>query len=122
VTLLLRAGYTSVCDTPNNSYYIHWPNSLTSSGLHYPDLDFTARKEIWKSFITKVQTDEPESQKAPITIEEIDRLASHPLNGRQIKNLIASARSVARENGESMDVEHIGLVLDVMTAWSEVKA
>jgi len=69
-----------------------------------------------------VQTDEPESQKAPITIEEIDRLASHPLNGRQIKNLIASARSVARENGESMDVEHIGLVLDVMTAWSEVKA
>lgn len=87
--------------------------------LHYPDLDFDARKEIWKSFINKVQSGEDIPR--PISDEEISGLASHTLNGRQIKNLVSSARSVARENSENLDASHITTVLEVMTAWSSVK-
>lgn len=87
--------------------------------LHYPDLDFDARREIWKSFISKVQAGE--TNPSTLSSEEIGTLASHALNGRQIKNLVASARSIARENGENIDASHITTVLEVMTAWSSMK-
>jgi SpoVK/Ycf46/Vps4 family AAA+-type ATPase len=50
--------------------------------LHYPDLDFDARKEIWKTFIAKAQKGEKNPQ--VIELREIDRLATHALNGRQV--------------------------------------
>ncbi|TVY84619.1 putative AAA domain-containing protein [Lachnellula suecica] len=81
--------------------------------LHYPDLEFDARKEIWKTFIMKAQKGEKKPQ--GMELEEIDRLAAHPLNGRQIKNLVGSARSIARESEENLDASHITTVLDVMS-------
>jgi SpoVK/Ycf46/Vps4 family AAA+-type ATPase len=87
--------------------------------LHYPDLDFDARKEIWKSFITKVQSSE--TNPSIISSEDISKLASQTLNGRQIKNLVASARSIAAEERVNLDASHITTVLEVMTAWSSVK-
>ncbi|KAF8862669.1 P-loop containing nucleoside triphosphate hydrolase protein [Acephala macrosclerotiorum] len=87
--------------------------------LHYPDLEFDARKKIWKTFIMKAQKGEKDPQ--VIELEEIDRLAAHPLNGRQIKNLVGSARSIARESGENLDASHITTVLDVMSDWKTVR-
>ncbi|CZR51157.1 related to TOB3 (member of AAA-ATPase family) [Phialocephala subalpina] len=87
--------------------------------LHYPDLEFDARKEIWKTFIMKAQKGEKNPQ--VMELEEIDRLAAHPLNGRQIKNLVGSARSIARESGENLDASHITTVLDVMSDWKTVR-
>ena len=46
--------------------------------------------------------------------EGISRLAKRALNGRQIKNAVACATSLARDQGESLTVEGIELLLDVL--------
>ena len=82
-----------------------------------------------------------------ITESEVDRLASHVMNGRQvrclanalslrtdahdvyvlilwkqIKHAVGSARSIARENDQRLDMKHIESVLEVVEAWNVAKA
>ncbi|KAE8447854.1 hypothetical protein EG329_010083 [Mollisiaceae sp. DMI_Dod_QoI] len=109
--LILTTNRVSACD-PAFESRIH-------VSLHYPDLEFDARKEIWKNFITKAQKGEKDPR--AIGLEEMNRLAAHPLNGRQIKNLVGSARSIASECGENLDASHITTVLDVMSDWENAK-
>ena len=47
--------------------------------IYYPDLDFEARRAIWKTFILKTQ-----GSKLEISDEDIDRLAKYKMNGRQV--------------------------------------
>ncbi|KAG9231384.1 P-loop containing nucleoside triphosphate hydrolase protein [Amylocarpus encephaloides] len=88
--------------------------------LHYPDLDLAARKKIWWTFIKKAQKSE-ENSKAPDE-KEIEWLAEQPLNGRQIKNIVGSARSLAKECEESIDTSHIRTVVEVMSDWKTARS
>ena len=45
--------------------------------IHYPDLDIAARLAIWKMFIERAD--------GHITDPEIDKLAKHVMNGRQVR-------------------------------------
>ena len=51
--------------------------------IHYPDLDVDARKQIWKQFITKAHVNSHEKVKL-ISDIDIQRLAKHEMNGRQV--------------------------------------
>ncbi|KAK3069626.1 hypothetical protein LTR53_011892 [Teratosphaeriaceae sp. CCFEE 6253] len=65
--------------------------------LKYNDLTAEARKQIWKNFLSKtdggVELDE----------DGFDRLAQADINGRQIKNVIRTAKSLAQFHGEKLD-------------------
>ncbi|KAJ4484206.1 P-loop containing nucleoside triphosphate hydrolase protein [Lentinula edodes] len=81
--------------------------------IQYPDLDFDARKLIWKTFFTKVM-----DQSKFISPEDLDRLAGYQLNGRQIKNMVGSAQAIALDRNAPLTVEHVDTVLDVVNSWN----
>ena len=47
--------------------------------IQYPDLDFTSRKAVWKTFIRKALKDP-----TGVSEEDVDRLSEHKMNGRQV--------------------------------------
>ncbi|GJE84885.1 P-loop containing nucleoside triphosphate hydrolase protein [Phanerochaete sordida] len=85
--------------------------------VRYPDLDVGARKAIWKTFFSRSQVNPKD-----VTDEDIDRLSQFPLNGRQIKNAVSTAKSIAMDQESRLLVEHVNTVLEVMNDWHVAKA
>ncbi|KAK0473017.1 P-loop containing nucleoside triphosphate hydrolase protein [Armillaria luteobubalina] len=69
--------------------------------VYYTDLTYDARLKIWKT----------------MSDFDLERLARLQLNGRQIKNAMASAKSIALEDNMPLSVEHIDTVLEVLSDW-----
>ena len=88
--------------------------------FHYPDLDFAARKQIWATFWRRAGAEG--GKVIGLTDEGIAQLAERPLNGRQIKNTVASALSLAMEDDVPMEKKHADVVLDVVESWDEAVA
>ncbi|KAL4914738.1 P-loop containing nucleoside triphosphate hydrolase protein [Aspergillus aurantiobrunneus] len=87
----------------------------------YPDLDFPSRKSIWRTFLTRhaKQTDgQEESTVLSFDDSQLDELAKPALNGRQIKNLVSCARSLAFDEGNTLDMGHLRSALAVVSDWS----
>lgn len=81
-------------------------------GIKYDDLTAKARKEIWKHHIGKVVR--MEGQESVLFKEEdIEHLSHKVLNGRQIKNNVATAQSIALAEKEAFSIKHIRRVTDV---------
>ena len=77
--------------------------------ITYPDLTEENRVAVWTNFIdTAVEV----TGHSSISKEGIARLAKRKLNGRQIKNAVSCATSLAREQGEPLTVEGIETLLD----------
>ncbi|KAK8023591.1 hypothetical protein PG993_011657 [Apiospora rasikravindrae] len=75
--------------------------------LHYPELSADAKFHIWDQFLSRV----PSSDLSPI---DMLKLASLPLNGRQIKNIVKTASLLAKsQQSASIQVKHIETVLEV---------
>ncbi|KAF9489070.1 P-loop containing nucleoside triphosphate hydrolase protein [Pleurotus eryngii] len=106
--LILTTNMVSECDLAFESR-IHF-------SVHYPDLDLDARKEVWRTFIQRVKLDT-----ASMTEGVVDSLAQLKLNGRQIKNTISTAQTLAMEHREPFSVEHIHTVLDVARDWDKAR-
>lgn len=49
----------------------------------------------------------------PLSDSELNTLAKHDLNGREIKNVVGSAQDLAANRGEPLSMKHINQVLDV---------
>ncbi|KAI9713538.1 MAG: hypothetical protein M1820_000920 [Bogoriella megaspora] len=109
--IILTTNRLDACD-PAFESRIHF-------SIHYPDLGLDARKQIWKTFLTKAH--QAEDRNATIRDEDLEILARHELNGRQIKNVVGSARSIARELNQPLDKAHVETVLDVASAWRTSK-
>ncbi|KAK7047184.1 hypothetical protein VNI00_006850 [Paramarasmius palmivorus] len=105
--LILTTNLLEQCDAAFESR-IHF-------SLHYPDLDFGARRKIWKTFYDRA------SKGASIGDSDLDRLASHTLNGRQIKNAVSSAQCIALAQDTMLAVKHIDAVLEVTQGWGLAK-
>ncbi|KAK7533365.1 P-loop containing nucleoside triphosphate hydrolase protein [Phyllosticta citribraziliensis] len=84
--------------------------------LYYPDLNADSRKQLWSSFLKRLKR---EAQlEVRIDAAEIDELAQHDLNGRQIKNIISNALSIALHEGSSnVRIGHISTSLKVLWDW-----
>ena len=55
------------------------------------------------------------NQQDDISFEDLDRLATHEMKGRQIKNVVSSAQSIALEAESPLLTEHINAVLEVVS-------
>lgn len=73
---------------------------------HYPDLDETARREIWTTFF-KISDKENTISKA-----DMDDLAGLELNGREIKNAIKAAGVLADRKKEPLSIGHLKVILE----------
>ncbi|KAF5580908.1 TOB3 (member of AAA-ATPase family) [Fusarium pseudocircinatum] len=73
--------------------------------IHYPNLDYTSRLHIWKTFVN-IGTDGNN-----LSEDELDELAGVELNGRQIKNVVKTARLLATHEKTSLAMGHISTVL-----------
>ncbi|KAJ7056254.1 hypothetical protein C8F01DRAFT_1062010 [Mycena amicta] len=74
--------------------------------LHFSDLTESSRAQVWRAFIAR----------AGVTIveEDIALLAKREVNGRQIKNAVRTAHSLALAKKEAVGFGHILQTLDAM--------
>ncbi|GAA5912111.1 hypothetical protein JCM8208_001031 [Rhodotorula glutinis] len=75
--------------------------------LRFDELDDAARQTLWERFLRKVAP--------PLDLDTFDlaRLASHPLNGREIKHALQSAQALALVDEHVLSMEHIDEVLSI---------
>ncbi|KAI1080898.1 P-loop containing nucleoside triphosphate hydrolase protein [Whalleya microplaca] len=69
--------------------------------LRYSNLSETSRRTIWRNFCNRV------TGGVDISEEELDALAKHELNGRQIKNIVKAAESLAAFDGRKLDAAQL---------------
>lgn len=74
--------------------------------LHYPELDWNSRHQIWSQFCS-------DPNMGQLSSEELDLVSGIELNGRQIKNLLRTARLLAQDEGSVLKYEHIQLLLNL---------
>ncbi|KAF5701291.1 TOB3 (member of AAA-ATPase family) [Fusarium mundagurra] len=75
--------------------------------IHYPNLDYTSRLHIWKTFVNIGADGNSLSE------DELDELAGVELNGRQIKNVVKTARLLATHEKTRLAMGHISTVLRI---------
>ncbi|KAH7272972.1 hypothetical protein MRS44_003472 [Fusarium solani] len=73
--------------------------------IHYPKLDVNSRLHVWNNFV-KIET-------GGVLEAELEELAKEELNGRQIKNVVKTARLLASEEGVPLCSGHINTVLRI---------
>ncbi|TVY25298.1 26S proteasome regulatory subunit 4-like protein [Lachnellula hyalina] len=79
--------------------------------INYPNLDFQSRLQIWQTFIRPCHDTSQYSSK--MNDKDLERLAKNEMNGRQIKNVVKTARLLAKQKNIPLAVEHIEMVLKV---------
>ncbi|KAG7090338.1 hypothetical protein E1B28_009458 [Marasmius oreades] len=76
--------------------------------LHFTDLPIESKIKIWTAFIAKVGASDI------IGPDQIEVLAKRDVNGRQIKNAVRTANSLAVGRGERLELRHFMDTLDAM--------
>lgn len=88
--------------------------------LHFQQLSHESKKQVWTAFIAKANAGtgvggpEPNAGKVNVTKEQVSELAKRDVNGRQIKNAVRTACSLARGRGEEVSYAHLVETLDAM--------
>ncbi|KAK2017755.1 P-loop containing nucleoside triphosphate hydrolase protein [Colletotrichum eremochloae] len=92
--------------------------------IQYPHLDAESRLHIWKTFVKPLPSSEAEPStsgnvdlngpsKSHITDLDLERFAQEKLNGRQIKNVIKTARLLAASDKTALLPDHVETVLRI---------
>lgn len=81
--------------------------------IRYTDLSHQSRAEIWRNMCKRVP--------GGVDIDErgIEVLAEHELNGRQIKNVIKAAESLAAFEGVKIDLEQMQQVTKIQATFEK---
>ncbi|OMP87521.1 ATPase family gene 2 protein [Diplodia seriata] len=74
--------------------------------LPFRDLDQSTRAAIWKTFIDAV----PKANRT-VSPTDVEALSQHKLNGRDIKNVVKSARLLAHSENLPLSMQHLDLLL-----------
>lgn len=85
--------------------------------LHYENLNRSSRRQIWQNFIDMLEEDEEDVNFDEIKLH-IDDLAGKELNGRQIRNVLTTARQLAIYRNERLEWEHLIQALSVSSDFS----
>lgn len=85
--------------------------------LHYENLNRSSRKKIWQNFIDMLEEDEENVNFDEIKFH-LDDLAGKDLNGRQIRNVLTTARQLAIYKDERLEWEHLAQALSVSSDFS----
>jgi hypothetical protein len=86
--------------------------------LHYAELSAESRSAIWKNCLENLPSD---LSRANITDDDLKQLSILKLNGRQIKNAMACAISVAVEEKTSLSMDGIRTILDMVLDQEDVE-
>lgn len=81
--------------------------------LHFGELDEASRGQVWRAFVRRA------GGCSGISDEELALLAQRPVNGRQIKNAVRTAHSLARARNEEVSIAHFVETLDAMDEFTE---
>ncbi|KAJ6566537.1 P-loop containing nucleoside triphosphate hydrolase protein [Mycena capillaripes] len=80
--------------------------------LHFGELSEASRAQVWRAFVKRANLSE-------ISEEQIAQLAKREVNGRQIKNAVRTAHSLALARKESVGLGHFLETLDAMDEFTE---
>ncbi|KAI9647718.1 hypothetical protein NHQ30_004104 [Ciborinia camelliae] len=78
--------------------------------MEYQDLDKSAREKVWRNFLSRGEDAEHHHQ---ITDAEVGKLADVNINGRQIKNILKTAKLLASYKDELLKFEHVRTVMSM---------
>ncbi|KAI9665062.1 MAG: hypothetical protein M1821_006510 [Bathelium mastoideum] len=82
--------------------------SRTHLALKFHELSESARKDLWKSFVRRTSNADIDAWPESI----FDELAAVELNGRQIKNAVRTANTLAISSNAPISQEHLLIVLE----------
>lgn len=74
--------------------------------IRYTNLTHESRLQIWRNFLERIPRGD-EADRPIVDEKGLARLAEHDLNGRQIKNVIKAAESLAAFEGKRLDMEQL---------------
>ncbi|KAH7325689.1 P-loop containing nucleoside triphosphate hydrolase protein [Stachybotrys elegans] len=74
--------------------------------IHYPTLDYLSRKRIWENFFHLLYDDEQDADVDELR-RHTEQLAEHQMNGRQIRNILTTARQLALYKQETLTWKHV---------------
>lgn len=82
--------------------------------IRYDNLDANSRAKVWKNFLGQL-----EGECGGVDIDEAgyQKLAESPLNGRQIKNVVRTAKSLAAFKKRKLDREQLEHVIQIQLAF-----
>ncbi|KAJ6571786.1 P-loop containing nucleoside triphosphate hydrolase protein [Mycena capillaripes] len=83
--------------------------------LKYENLESAARKRLWKDFLGKLNG----GAGADVSEEGYDVLAQYDVNGRQIKNAVKTAESLASFMEKPLNLEYLETVLKTQADFAE---
>ncbi|KAL8629316.1 hypothetical protein Q9189_004965 [Teloschistes chrysophthalmus] len=86
--------------------------------LHYENLNRSDRKKIWQNFLDMLEEDEEDVNFDEIRLR-LNDLAGKEINGRQIRNVLTTARQLAMFMNERLDYPHLEQALAVSSDFSE---
>lgn len=75
--------------------------------LHYPDLNDKSRRQIWQNFLTTPHETGTDEENNDELTQHLDELADHNMNGREIRNALATARQLALYKRQPLAWEHL---------------
>lgn len=81
--------------------------------LRYDDFGEEAKKHIWTAFLKKAALASP-SGVQDLSMGELKQLSAKRVNGRQIKNVVKLATSLASYESEALGFRHLTRVMDLM--------
>ncbi|KAI1074171.1 P-loop containing nucleoside triphosphate hydrolase protein [Whalleya microplaca] len=75
--------------------------------LHYEPLGKEQRRQVWRNFFSHLQSLDEQNIDFDDIECYIDDLADYPINGREIRNSITTARKLAQYKGKKMKFAHL---------------
>lgn len=78
--------------------------------LAYEGLSISSRRHVWSTFLNASSSS---SKKHAFSDKDLDELAIHPMNGREIKNVLKTAKLLANKRGMELGIEHVKTVLAI---------
>ena len=116
VMLRLLEYYTGVLFLTSNRVESLDPafQSRVQCALRYDALDVPSRRQVWINLLAARGYDGESNASI-----DVDALASHRLNGRQIKNCLQLALALARRDGTPLAQSHLDSTLELSTAFAE---
>lgn len=76
--------------------------------IEYPQLSYSSRRHVWLNFIALGT-----GQSHGFSDSDLDLLAKYEMNGRDIKNVLKTAKLLASRQGNQLGVGHIESVLKI---------
>lgn len=83
--------------------------------MEYQELSVSSRRHVWANFLQTAASKAATGDRQQHTFSDadLDRLADNPMNGREIKNVLKTAKLLAGKQGVELGVQHVETVLNI---------